>query len=62
LLAKLETLGTSLSSKDREIAMLSSKLESHSEDNDKRKKYLDDAKNELSIERAKWNEKIEQLR
>ena len=42
--------------------MLSSKLESHSEDNDKRKKYLDDAKNELSIERAKWNEKIEQLR
>jgi hypothetical protein len=42
--------------------MLKSKLESSIEDADKRKKVIDEAKNEMLQEKSKLNDKIEQLR
>lgn len=46
-MTKIESTSTQLSNKDREIAMLKSKLESSIEDQDKRKKTLDEAKSEM---------------
>jgi len=55
-------LNQSLTSKDRELTVVKNKYESNIEDTEKRKKALDEAKNEYNAEKAKLNEKIEHLR
>lgn len=51
LLNKIETYISSISSKDREISILRNKLESQIEDLEKKKKYQDEIKSELTLER-----------
>lgn len=62
LFAKIEQLNSVLTTKDRELTIVKNKFESTIEDADKKKKVLDEAKNEFQAEKQKLNEKIEQLR
>lgn len=59
LFSKIETINQSLTNKDRELTIIKNKLESAIEEADKRKKQLDEAKQEFSAEKTKLNEKID---
>lgn len=61
-LAKIEQLNSSLNMKERELTILKNKLEGSIDDADKKKKVLDEQRNEFIAEKNKLNEKIEQLR
>lgn len=62
LFAKIESLNHTLTSKDRELTITKNKYESQIDDVDKRKKQVDEIKQEMQIEKNKLNEKIESLR
>jgi predicted nucleic acid-binding Zn-ribbon protein len=60
--AKIELLNVQATSKDREIAIIRSKLETATEEADKRRRQLEDSRLEASVERLKLSEKIDALR
>jgi predicted nucleic acid-binding Zn-ribbon protein len=62
LFTKIETLNTTLTSKDRELTIVKNKYESQIEEIEKKKKNLDEMKAEMTGEKQKLNEKIESLR
>ena len=62
LFAKIDSLNVTLTAKDRELSIHKSKVESLTEDLEKRRRQLEEYRSELSGERAKLNEKIETLR
>ena len=59
LFAKIDTLNASVTSKDRELTILKNKFETQIEEVDKKKKALEEVRNEWNQEKAKLNEKIE---
>lgn len=61
-LAKIETLNSTLNQKERELTLVKNKLETAIEETDKRRKGIDETKQEWMQERTKLNEKIENLR
>lgn len=61
-LAKIDSLNTQLTQKERELTLVKNKLETAIEDTDKKKKALEEIKTEYTQEKNKLNEKIEQLR
>ena len=62
MIAKIEGNSGVMSQKDREITLLKTKLESHLEDLEKKKKGSEDLKQEINQEKQKLNDKIESLR
>lgn len=62
LFIKVETLNQTLTHKDRELNIVKNKFETAIEEADKRKKALEEFRQEAQVEKTKLNEKIEQLR
>jgi uncharacterized coiled-coil DUF342 family protein len=62
LFTKIETLNQTLTSKDRELTVIKNKYETYIEELDKKKKAIDELKQENVVEKQKLNEKVESLR
>lgn len=62
LFTKIESLNQTLTTKDRELTMIKNKYETYIEELDKKKKAIDELKQEGLGEKQKLNEKIESLR
>lgn len=62
LIAKVDTITLALSQKDRELTMARNKVDQLSEECEKRKRMQEEQRNEYASEKAKMNEKIENLR
>lgn len=62
MMNKIESFSKSISTKDREVTIMKSKFDSMTEEVEKKKKVMDDIRNEYAQEKEKLNEKIEQLR
>jgi hypothetical protein len=56
---KIENFSKTMSTKDREVTIMRSKYESMNEEVSKKKKVMDDLKNEYVGEKDKLNEKID---
>lgn len=56
---KIESFSKSISTKDREVTIMKSKFDSMTEEVEKKKKVMDDIRNEYAQEKEKLNEKIE---
>jgi hypothetical protein len=59
LFTKIEQLNMAITSKDRELTILRNKFESAIEETEKRKKQVEEQKQEFAAEKTKLNEKIE---
>lgn len=59
LFAKIETLNQTLTVKDRELTVIKNKYETYGEELEKKKRAVDDLKQESVSEKQKLNEKIE---
>lgn len=60
MLDKIDTFNKMISQKDREVTLMKSKLDSLTEETEKKKKILDDTRAEFNQERDKLLEKVEQ--
>jgi regulator of replication initiation timing len=59
LFNKVELLNTNLTNKDRELTLVKNKLETAIEEADKKKKVIEEYKQEYQIEKNKLTDKIE---
>ena len=59
---KIDLLNVTMTTKDRELSVIKNKLESLTEEVDKKKKQLDLQRQELTAEKQKLNDKIDALR
>lgn len=62
LFSKIEILNSTLTNKDRELTVIKNKYESAIEETEKRRKAVEEQRQEFTAEKQKLNEKIEQLR
>lgn len=59
MLDKIDTFNKMISQKDREVTLMKSKLDSLTEECEKKKKIIDDSRAEFNQEKDKLIEKVE---